>query len=315
MGAALGALVPELASAEDYPSRVIRLIVPYAPGAGTDAVSRLVADQLSAGLGKPVVVENRVGANGNLGTGLVAKAAPDGYTLGTATPGPVAVGRSLYPTLTYDPLTDLAPIVLMNQSPVVMLANPRLPYRSAKDVVDAAKEKPDQLTTAIAAAGSINHLVTELFKLEASAPLRSVPYAGGARAVTDVLGGHVDFVFISLSSVTALVASGELRPLAIAADTRSALLPDVPTMGEIGYPAVIGSQWNGIVAPAATPTPIVDRLNREVRAILELPEIGEQFKLQGMVASGGTPEAFGAFIKAEASRWAAVVARANIQAN
>lgn len=314
--AAAGSLAAQVgakaANSDDYPARDLRLIVPYAAGAGTDAVTRLVARHLASRLGRAVVVENRVGANGNIGTNAVAKAAPDGYTLGTATPGPVAVGRSLYPALPYEPLRDLSPVALFNSSPVVLLVNPQRPDRSVADLVARARAAPDSINAAIAANGSINHLVTELFKVEAGAPLKNIPYAGGAQAITDTIAGHVDLIFISLSSVVGTIASGDLRPLAVAAPVRASRAPDVPTMGEVGLAGVIGSQWNGLVVPAGTPRPVVERLNREISAILALPEVARYFDEQGMNPEGGSPEAFGAFLKAESDRWADIVKRANV---
>ena len=296
-----------------YPSREIRLIVPYGAGAGTDAVSRVVARHLADRLGRPVVVENRVGANGNIGTGAVARAAPDGYTLGTATPGPVAVARSLYPALPYEPLRDLEPIVQFNASPVVLLVNPAQPFRTASDLIARARDAPGTVDAAIAANGSINHLVTELFCAETGARLKNIPYAGGAQAMTDTVAGHVDLVFISLSSVVGIVQSGELRALAIAAPERHPRLPGVPTTAEIGYPAVLGSQWNGLVGPAGLPRPIVDRLNTAVREGLATPDIARYLDEQGMSAAAGPPEAFRAFLEAETARWAAIVRQAGIK--
>lgn len=301
-------------AAADYPTKPLKLIVPYPPGAGTDAVSRLVADRLAVRLGQPVVVENRVGADGNIGTDAMAKAAPDGYTLGVATPGPVAVGKSLYPNLPYDPVRDLVPVIRLNEAPVVLLVNPSVPAKSVAELVALAKANPGKLNAAIAANGSMNHLVTELFKHDAGVNIVSIPYKGGAPAIQDILGGRVEVLFISVSSVVPQVEAGKLRALAVAAPSRSPFLPSVPTMAEAGLPGVVGSQWNGIVVPAGTPQPIVDKLNAEMQAILADPDMKERFAKLGMTPIGGSPQSFGDFVKGEQPKWAGVIKSAGIKA-
>ena len=315
LAAALAALclaAPVVAA--DYPTKPLKLIVPYPPGAGTDAVSRLVADRLAVRLGQPVVVENRVGADGNIGTDAMAKAAPDGYTLGVATPGPVAVGKSLYPNLPYDPVRDLVPVIRLNEAPVVLLVHPSVPAKSVAELIAFAKANPGKLNAAIAANGSMNHLVTELFKHDAGVNIVSIPYKGGAPAIQDVLGGRVEVLFISVSSVVPQVEAGKLRALAVAAPTRSPFLPGVPTMAEAGLPNVVGSQWNGIVVPAGTPQPIVDKLNTEMQAILADPDMKERFAKLGMTPIGGSPQSFGDFVKVEQPKWAGVIKSAGIKA-
>lgn len=307
------AVAPHVVAAE-YPSKPLRLIVPYPPGAGTDSVSRLVAERLAVRLGQPVVVENRVGADGNIGTDAMAKAPPDGYTLGVATPGPVVVGKSLYPNLPYDPMRDLVPVIRLNEAPVVLLVNPNVPAKTVAELVALAKARPGTLNAAIAANGSMNHLVTELFKHDAGVPIESIPYKGGAPAIADVLGGRVEVLGISVSSVMAQIAAGKLRPLAVAAPVRSPFLPDVPTMAEAGLPGVVGSQWNGIVAPAGTPQPIVDKLNAELQAILADADMKERFAKQGMIPIGGSAQSFADFIRQEQPKWAAVIKDAHIKA-
>ena len=301
-----------MALAQTYPTKPIRLVVPYPAGAGTDAVSRLVAQHLSPRLGQPVVVENRAGAGGNIGSEFVAKSAPDGYTLLVATPGPIAVGRSLYKSLRYEPLNDLAPVILLNESPIVMLTGPKLRAGSVQDVVKIARQKPEALNASIAATGSINHLVTEMFKYEAKAPFTSIPYKGGAQAVTDAIGGQVDMVFVAVSSVSSYIANGQLTALAVASRSRSPLIPNVPTMAEVGFPTIVGSQWNGISVPAGTPPAIINRLNTEIAAVLEMPEVRQRFATMGMSPVGGSAQAFQNFLKAESARWAEVITRANI---
>ena len=302
------------AQTDAYPSKPIRLIVPYPPGAGTDAVSRLVATQLSRRLGQPILVENRAGANGNVGTEFVAKAPADGYTLLVATPGPISVGRSLYKTLRYDPAKDFTAVSLLAVAPVLALVNPKVPANSLQELVNLARKNPNKYDAAIAASGSVNHLVTAMFIDEAKAPLLSVPYKGGAQAVTDILGGHVSVIFISVASVVPYIKGGLLRPLAVAATSRSPLIPQVPTTAEAGYPDIVGSQWNGIVAPAGTPAHIVARLHTNIQAVLAQPDIQRQIELLGMTAGSTTPQEFQAFLQNETTRWAAVIAKAGITA-
>ena len=295
-----------------YPNKPIRIVLPYPAGGGTDIAARWIGQKLSEQLKQPVIIDNRPGANGNIGTDAIAKAAPDGYTIGMATPGPVTVGRSLYPKLAYDPAKDLVPIILANDSPIVLVVNPALPAKSMAELVALAKEKPGKYTAALVSTGSVPHLLTELLKSAAGIDVLEVPYKGGSPAMTDVMGGQVDMFFSVLPLVLPQINSGKLRALAVASDERSALIPAVPTMPEVGYPKVVGSAWNGIVAPAGVAPEIVQTLNAETARVLERSDTRESFSAMGMEPAGGSPEAFARFLRAESEKWGAVVKAANI---
>ena len=313
-GAIVGIGMDKLAIAQDYPNRPIRLVVPYPAGGGTDIAARWIADRLSVQFNDKVFVDNRAGASGNLGTDFIAKSAPDGYVIGMATPGPVTVGRSLYADLPYDPKKDLAPIILANESPIVLVVNSGIPVKSLTELVASAKSGSGKLTAALVSAGSVPHLVTEMLKLSAGINILDVPYKGGAPAMLDVISGQVDMLFSVLPLVLPNIQAGQLRALVIASKTRSVLIPDVPTTAEDGYSDVVGSAWNGIVAPAGTPQGIVDKLNSQISQILASPDTKQRFTELGMQSVGGTPEDFAQYLQAESEKWAAVISAAHLQA-
>jgi tripartite-type tricarboxylate transporter receptor subunit TctC len=303
----------DLALAQDYPNRPVKLIVPYPPGGGTDIAARWIADKLSDRLKQSVFVDNRAGANGNLGTDFIAKAAPDGYVIGMATPGPVTVGRSLYADLPYDPEKDLVPVILANESPIVLVVNPQLSAKSLRELVVLAKSSPGKLSAALVSTGSVPHLVTEMLKISAGINILDVPYKGGAPATLDVISGQVDMLFSVLPLVLPNIQAGQLRGLVIAGKTRSPLLPDVPTTAEEGYGDVIGSAWNGIVAPAGTPKEIVDKLNMELSQVLAAADTKQRFDELGMESVGGTSQSFAQFLHAESEKWAKVITTAHLR--
>ena len=309
----VGLSVDDAALAQAYPNRPVKLIVPYPPGGGTDIAARWIADKLGDRLRQTVFVDNRAGANGNLGTDFIAKAAPDGYVIGMATPGPVTVGRSLYADLPYDPQKDLVPIILANESPIVLVVNPAISAKSLKDLVASAKFKPGKLSAALVSTGSVPHLLTEMLKISAGINVLDVPYKGGAPAALDVIGGQVDILFSVLPLVLPNIKAGQLRALVIASKTRSSLIPDVPTTAEEGYGDVIGSAWNGIVAPASTPQEIVDKLNLETSQILATKDTEQRFNELGMEPIGGTPHSFAHYLQAESEKWAEVITTAHLR--
>lgn len=309
----VGLSVDDAALAQAYPNRPVKLIVPYPPGGGTDIAARWIADKLGDRLRQTVFVDNRAGANGNLGTDFIAKAAPDGYVIGMATPGPVTVGRSLYADLPYDPQKDLVPIILANESPIVLVVNPAVSAKSLKDLVASAKSKPGKLSAALVSTGSVPHLLTEMLKISAGINVLDVPYKGGAPAALDVIGGQVDILFSVLPLVLPNIKAGQLRALVIASKTRSSLIPDVPTTAEEGYGDVIGSAWNGIVAPASTPQEIVDKLNLETSQILATKDTEQRFNELGMEPVGGTPQSFANYLQAESEKWAEVITTAHLR--
>jgi tripartite-type tricarboxylate transporter receptor subunit TctC len=306
-------LVNDPSLAQDYPSRPIKVVVPYPAGGGTDIAARWIAQKLSGPLKQAVFVDNLAGANGNLGTDFIAKAAPDGYVIGMATPGPVTVGRSLYPDLPYDPQKDLAPIILANESPIVLAVNPGIPAKSLQELVALAKAKPGKLSAALVSTGSVPHLLTEMLKMSAGINILDVPYKGGAPATLDVISGQVDMLFSVLPLILPNIKAGQLRPLAIASKVRSPLLPDVPTTVEAGYGDVIGSAWNGIVAPAHTPKTIIDELNAETAKILNAQDTKQRFEELGMESVGGSPQDFSKFLKSETQKWGRVVSAAHLR--
>lgn len=303
------AVTPALA--QPYPAKPLRIIVPYPPGGGTDLAARLVAQKLAESFGKSVIVENRAGANGNIGTDAMAKAAPDGYTLGMATPGPVTAGKSLYPNLPYDPERDLAPVILVNASPNVLAVHPSVPARSVKELIALANSGKVQIAASTIA--SVQHLLAEMLNHAAGVRMQVITYKGGAQAATDVAGGQVEALWSVLPAALPFIQSGRLRSLAVASEKRTTLLPDVPTMGEAGWPAVVGTAWNGVVAPAGTPKPIVDTLASEIGRSLNAADVKERFTASGMEAIGGTPGAFASFLGAETAKWAKVIKAANIK--
>ena len=300
-----------LAFAQPYPVKPVRVIVPYPPGGGTDLVARFVSQKLGDTFGRPVIVENRAGANGLIGTEAIARAAPDGYTVGLATPGPVTVAKSLYPNLAYDPERDLAPIILANASPNVLAVHPTVPARSVKELVALAKMKP--LHAGVSTIASVQHLLAEMLNHDAGVRMQIITYKGGAQVATDVAGGQIESLWSVLPVVLPFLQNGKLRFLAVASEKRSSLIPAVPTMGESGWPHVLATAWNGFVAPAGTPRAIIASLNKEIARNLDATDVKEKFTGLGMEAIGGTPEEFGAFLRTETAKWSKVVKDANIK--
>jgi tripartite-type tricarboxylate transporter receptor subunit TctC len=300
------------ATAQGYPAKPVRIIVPYPPGGGTDLVARVIAQKLGDAFGRPLIVDNRPGANGLIGTEATAKAPPDGYTLGMATPGPVTVAKSLYPKLGYDPERDLAPVILANASPNVLAIHPSVPARSVRELLALAKTRP--LRAGVSTIGSVQHLLAEMLNHSSGVKLDIITYKGGAQVATDVVGGQIESLWSVLPVVLPFIHSGRLRVLAVASEKRTALLPAAPTTREAGFPGVVAAAWNGVVAPAATPQPVIAALNREIARSLQAHDVKERFISLGMEAIGGSPEDFGAFIRAETTKWAKLVKAANIKA-
>lgn len=305
------ALASSAAFAQPYPSKTIRIIVPYPPGGGTDTAARLIGQKMSASLGRSVIVDNRAGANGNIGTDAVAKAVADGYTLGMATPGPVTIGKTLYVNLPYDPERDLQPVILVNASPNVLAVHPSVPARNLKELIALAKHKPVRM--GVSTIASVQHLLAEMFNHAAGIKAEIIAYKGGAQVATDVVGGQIEALWSVLPVVLPMINAGRLRAIAIASEKRSALLSTVPTTVESGLPGVIGIAWNGVVAPAGTPRTIVDQLNAAIAQSLRAPDITERFTAIGMEAIGGSAEAFGMFLRDDTARWAKVIRAANVK--
>jgi tripartite-type tricarboxylate transporter receptor subunit TctC len=295
----------------DYPSRPLRLVVTVPPGGAADFIARLVGGKLSESLGQPVLVENRGGAGGTIAADAVAKAAPDGYTVLQNSITTHGVGPHLYSKLPYDPVKDFAPVSGLALLPLIMAVNAELPAKSVSELI--AYSKTSNLNFASSGNGGAPHMAAELFKSVTGAPLTHVPYKGSGPAVADLVGGRVQIMFDAAPSLIAHVRSGRLRVLAAASAERNRLLPEVPTFGELGYPKVAVSLWYGLLAPAGTPKPIVEKLNREVARALGSPDVREKLLAQGAEPMPGTPEAFASFMQEEMAKWAPVVKQAGVK--
>jgi tripartite-type tricarboxylate transporter receptor subunit TctC len=292
----------------DFPSRPLTFVVPYPPGGAADVFARQLAGELGKRLGQPVVVDNRPGANGNLGSASVVKGPADGYTLLLGTASTVAINPHLYgKNMPYDPLKDLQPVSGTHSMANVLVVNTATPYKSVQNVVNAAKAKPGALAYASAGNGNTMHLAGEQFRTQAGIELLHVPYKGGPPALNDVLGGQVPMMFNNLPAVIPMVKSGKLRALAVAAPARSRLLPDVPTMEEAGLKGYVSTVWNGVYVRTGTPRPIVDRLHREIVAVLGSADVKSSLEEQGYDLIPSTPEQFGELARKDSVRWGAVV--------
>jgi tripartite-type tricarboxylate transporter receptor subunit TctC len=301
-----------IATAQDYPAKPVRVIIPFPPGGINDTVGRLVATQLSTRLGKQFVVDNRGGAGGMVGTELTANAPKDGYTLLVISLAH-AVSPWLY-KLPYDPIKAFAPVAIVASAPNVITVHPSLPVHSVKELIALAKEKPGQVQYASAGVGSFMHLGGELFKLSAAVNLLHVPFRGAGPAMIDILGGHTKVAFSTTLTAPPYVRDGKLRALGIGAATRSPALPDVPTVAEAGVPGYEVANWIGIVAPAGTPQAIIDKLHQEISAIQDSPEVARQFASEGAEPMRMSSAAFGAYMVAEMAKWERVVREGGIKA-
>src|SRR6266567_1679347 len=306
------ALVPLAANAQTYPSKPIRIIVPYAAGGAVDIIARIVGQPLSDQLKQPVIVDNRPGASANIGMELAAKAAPDGYVLLMASNG-IATNMSLFPTLTLNGRRDFAPIARIGFAPLVIVVPASSPAKSLKDLIAEAKAEPGRLTYASAGNGSSGHLAGELLKSSAKIDVLHVPYKGGAPAITDLLGERISFMPINPVEVIAHIRSGRMRALAVGSDKRVPLLPDVPTVAEAGLPGFEATVWWGLVAPAGTPPEIVAMLNADTNKVLGDPAIVNKLAELGVVISTGTPDQFARFIQAQTELWSGVIKAAGIK--
>ena len=291
----------------DYPNRPITLIVPYAPGSGNDVLARGVAEPMSNALGQPIVIENYGGAGGSIGTRQVAKSAPDGYTLGHGGTGTLAIDPTLYPNAGYDPRKDFAPVGLIATGPLIVLVNPSLPAHNVQELIALAKAQPGKLNYASAGKGSGIHLGTVLFAATAGIDITHIPYKGSGPALTDLLGGHVSIYFSSLPSAIGLVKDGKLRALGVTGLKRSPILPDVPTVAEQGLPGFEAVLHYGIVAPAGTPRPIVDKLNAALRAALNSDDVHRRIATEGAEPLPTTPDEYATDIDREETKWSALV--------
>jgi tripartite-type tricarboxylate transporter receptor subunit TctC len=297
----------------NWPAKPVRWIVPYAAGGFADIRARRLGVDLAKVLGQPVVIENRAGAGGVVGTDAVAKAAPDGYTIGMGNLAALAVNVSLMKKLPYDPLKDLQPVVLVERSALIFTAGPALPVNSVQEVIAYARANPGKLGFGSSGVGGAHHLSGEMLKLRTGIDIVHVPYRGGAPAAADVMAGHLPMMFEMGYAAVPSIKGGKIRALAVTSLRRLPLLPDVPTMAEAGLPGFESANWQGVVAPAGTPRAIVARLNREFNAILALPEQRDAILATASEVGGGTPEEFRDLIRSETAKWAEVVKAAKIQ--
>jgi len=305
------ALSPAAAAQSDYPNRPVRLVVTVPPGGAADFIARLVGAKLAESLGQPVLVVNRAGAGGTIAADSVAKAPADGYTLLQNSITTHGVGPHLYAKLPYDPVKDFAPVTGLALLPLIMAINAELPPRNVDDLVRFSKS--NSLNFASSGNGGAPHMAAELFKSETGASITHVPYKGSGPAVADLVGGRVQIMFDAAPSLIQHVKSGKLRVLAAASSQRNRLLPEVPTFAELGYPKVSVSLWYGLLAPAGTPRPVIDRLNRETLKALEAADIREKLLAQGAEPMPGSPEAFASFMHEESAKWAPVVKQAGVK--
>ncbi len=297
--------------AQDYPARMIRLVAPTSPGGTSDILARILAPKLSEALGQQVVVDNRAGASTTIGIALVAKSAPDGYTLGI-TPAALAINPSMFKKLPYDTMRDLAPVSRLVASPILLMVHPSVPARSVKELIALAKARPGTLTIASPGLGAIPHLAAELFRIMAGIDTPQVIYKGSGQGMISVIAGEIAMMYASPISVMPLLKAGKLRGLGVSTSTRSHALPDVPTIAET-LPGYEATQWFGIVAPAGTPHPVIERLNREISRVLRAPDMNRRLVADGMDVIASTPDEFAALLKSETEKWAKVIKAAGIK--
>lgn len=305
LAAALALCGPALA--QDYPAKAVRMIIPLPPGSTPDIVGRALAMRLSEAWKQPVVVENKPGAGGNIGTGEAARAAPDGYTLLVSINGPIAVNKALYGTLPYDPEKDLKPISLLASGAQALAVHPSVPANDVKQFIDHLRRNPDKLSYGSVGSGSASHLTMELLKSQAQVAIVHVPYKGFPPVVQDLLAGQIQATFAIVPAVLGQIKAGKLKGLAVTSAKRSSLAPDIPTLAEQGFPQFDATAWIGLLAPAGVPAAVADKVSAETQRIMRLPEVRQALVSQGFEVVGGTPDEFAAFIRAETEKWTRIV--------
>ena len=300
------------AQAQQYPARAVRLIVPFAAGGSTDIIARTVGQKLNEMWNQPVVIENRPGGSTVIGTELVARAAPDGYTM-LVTPAPFTIVPSLIAKLPYDPAKDFEPITLINTTPLVVVVHPGVPAKSIKELIALAKSRPGALNFGSSGSGGYNHLAGELFNTMAGVKMVHIPYKGNAPALTDLVGGHIDLLFNGLTSAMPLIKNGKLRALAVTSIARTSSLPDMPTLDELGLKSFQAVAWNGLNAPARTPRDVVNRVNADVLKVVRSPELVDRLRAEGSDPVGNTPEQYSVFLRDEIAKWGKVIKFAGVK--
>lgn len=309
--AVTGASVP-MAWAQDYPNKPLRIVVPFPPGGSNDVLGRVLGQKISEAMGQPVLVDNKAGAAGNIGTDFVAKAPADGYTMLVASNTGLAINPVLYPKLPFDAIKDFEPITLLGGLPIMLVVNANVKASSVTELIALAKKDPNKITYASAGAGTPQHMSAELFKSMTGTKITQVPYKGSGPALIDVIAGTVDIMFCPINSALPHIRSGKLRALGVATAKRVTLLPEVPTVAET-VPGYVSDIWIGMVAPAKTPAPVIAKLNTELRKALSLPDVKDKLAEQGIEATSSTPAEFANLIAADQKRWAVVIKGAGIQ--
>ena len=309
----LSAALPGAAHAQNYPTRPIRIMVAYTPAGTTDILARLIGQKMTETWGQPVIVENRPGANGNIGTELAARATPDGYSILMATAATHSINNTLYPKLTWDAVKDFAPVSLVALVPNIMVVNPSVPVKSVKELVAHARANPGKLAHGSPGYGSTAHLSMELFKSLTGITMTHVPYKGSAGVLADVMAGQIALTMDNIPVYLPQVRVGKIRALAVSSAKRAASAPDIPTMAEAGVAGLEAVSWFGLVAPAATPKPIVEKLSVETARILRLADVNKRISELGAEPVGGTPQQYAAFIQAEIVKWRKVIKDAGVR--
>ena len=308
MGAMFAALAAASAQSQNYPAKTVRIVVPFPAGGSTDIIGRVVAEQLTAAFGQQAIVDNRPGANGVIGTELVAKAAPDGYTLLIGGIGSLSINPAIYSKIPYDPVRDFTAIIQIAQVPNVLVVHPSLPVQSVKDLIAFARANPGKLNYGSSGAGRADHLAGELFSMMAGVRMQHVPYKGGGPAMTDLVGGNLQLIFATVSTAASHMKSGKVRTIANTSAVRSDLFPDLPTIGESGVPGFAIDNWYSFIAPAGTPASIVDTLNVEIARALALPDVKERLHALGIVPfTTARPSEFAQYLRAEIAKYAKLV--------
>ncbi len=313
LAAALALVATGPLAAQSYPAKPVRIVVPYAPGGPYDDIARVLAQNLGEIWGQAVIVDNRGGAGGMVGADVVAKAPPDGYTLLLGNSGPLTINPTLQPKMTYDPLKDFAPVSMVVAGQMTLVVHPSLPAKNVADLVRLARSRPGQLNYASAGVGNLQHLGMELLQSLAGIRMNHVPYKGAAPAFIDLIGGQVELMFANIVGALPHVKSGRVRALAVSSAKRAAVLPEVPTVAESGYPQFDATTWSGIFAPAATPKEVLARIHGDLTRVLQRPGVHDRFVSQGSAVIAGTPEELAAFMRRETALFAKIIRGANIR--
>lgn len=300
--------------AQAYPTKPIRIVIPFAPGGGTDVQTRTVGQKLNERWGQAVIIDNRSGANGNIGAALVAKSAPDGYTL-MSTSGSFATNVGVYESLPFDPIQSFDAVAMLAPTYYLVIVNPRVPVNNLRELIELARKRSSNLTAAISGVGSPSHLAGEMFRLMTKTNFLNVPYRGTGPALIDVVGGQADFMFCDMLSALPMVKAKKLKALAVSSPKRPAAVPDIPTVAEAGVPGFDAISWSGVFAPAGTPRSIISKLNAEINTILRLPEVQERLATDGTAFGENTPEWMSAFVKAEIQKWTKVAKASGTRAS